>query len=126
MTPFRLVFAQECLLPVELSLESWRVLEREKMETAEKPRAQLLALRARPLERRQEDLAEAAKALRQSQESNHEYHDKHCCGRPGTQEIDLDDWVLLHDTKLEHSHSHKLSYRWTGPYKVIDATRKND
>jgi hypothetical protein len=40
--------------------------------------------------------------------------------------IGLGDWVLLHDTKLEHSHSHKLSERWTGPYRVIDVTRKED
>jgi hypothetical protein len=34
--------------------------------------------------------------------------------------------VLLHHTQLEQSHSHKLTDRWLGPYKVIDATRNRD
>jgi hypothetical protein len=70
ITPFRIVFGQECLLPVELSLESWRVLELESVEASANPRAQLIALRTRQLERRPEDLAMAAEMLRKSRENN--------------------------------------------------------
>lgn len=126
VTPFRLVFAQECLLPVDLALETWRIVDWESIADAENPRAELLALQARQLEQRPEDLAAAAERQQQSRESNCEHHDKNRRRRPDTQEILLGDWVLLHDTKLDHSHSHTLSNRWTGPYEVVDATRKED
>ena len=87
-----------------------------------------MALRARQLERRPEDIARAAEAQRKSREANREYFDKHRRQRPNTEnhEIGLGDLVLLHDTRLDGSHSHKLSDRWIGPYKVTDASRKGD
>lgn len=62
MTPFRVVFGQECVLPVELAMESWRVVEWWRVEKAENPRSELLVQRARQLERRPEDLENAAEA----------------------------------------------------------------
>ena len=47
MTPFRVVFGQECLLLVDLAPETWMVMERETIQTATNPRAELLALHAR-------------------------------------------------------------------------------
>ena len=34
--------------------------------------------------------------------------------------------MLLNKTKLDTSHSHKLSNRWSGPYRIADATKKGD
>src|SRR5437588_2258329 len=62
MTPFCVVFGQECVLLVELSTESWRIVEWRAVERAANPRAELLALRARQLERRPGDLLRAAAA----------------------------------------------------------------
>ena len=31
------------------------------------------------------------------------------------------DMALLHDTKLEKSYSHKLTFRWLGPFRIADA-----
>lgn len=91
MTPYRVIFAQECLLPVELSIESWRVLEWELVAGSDNPRGQLLALRARQLERRPEDIEKAAAALRRSREDNRVQHDKHLRRRPNSLEICLQD-----------------------------------
>ena len=62
MTPYRVVFGQECLLPVEIAMESWRVVDWLRVERAGNKRAELLALRARQLERRPEDIEKAAEA----------------------------------------------------------------
>jgi hypothetical protein len=128
MTPYRVIFGQDCLLPVELEQESWRVVEWWQVERADNPRAELLALRARQLERRPGDLLRAAEAQRKSREANREYFDKNRRRRPDNinHTIHLGDLVLLHDTKFESSHSHKLSNRWSGPYKVTDTKRKDD
>src|SRR5437660_522519 len=77
ITPFRVVFGQEAVLPAELSTESWRTAEWRAVERAANPRTKLLALRARQLERRPGDLLRAAEAQRRSREANREYFDKH-------------------------------------------------
>ena len=98
------------------------------MERADNPRAELLALRARQLERRPGDLLRAAEAQRRSREANREYFDKHRRRRPDTENhtISLGDLVLLHDMKVDGQHSHKLLDRWAGPYKITDISRKGD
>ena len=98
------------------------------VERAGNKRAELLALRPRQLEKRLEDIEKAAEAQRKSREANCEYCDKHRCHRPEGENHTLHsrDLVLLHDTKLDTSHSHKLSNRWSGPYRIADATKKGD
>ena len=32
-------------------------------------------------------------------------------------------FVRLHDTKLKYQFSHKLDYRWVGPYRIADLVR---
>ena len=71
MTPYRVVFGQKCLLPVQIAMESWRVVDWLHVERAANKRAELLALRARQLERRPEDIEKAAEAQRKCREANH-------------------------------------------------------
>ena len=73
MTPYRVVFGQACLLPVEIAIESWRMVDWLRVERAGNKRAEMLAQRARQLERRPEDIEKAAEAQRKSQEANREY-----------------------------------------------------
>ena len=82
MTPYRVVFGQECLLPVDIAMESWRVVDWLRVERAGNKRAELLALRARQLERRLEDIEKAAEAQRKNREANRKYFDKHRRHRP--------------------------------------------
>ena len=77
---------------------------------------------------REGDLAVAAEQQRKSRQANKAYFDKHRRQRPEQPHtaIGLADYVLLHDTRLDRSHSHKLSDRWTGPYKVTDVSKQED
>ena len=76
---------------------------------------------------RLDDLLRVAESQWQSCEANKRYFDQRRRRRPESENhvIGLGDMVLLHDTKLDVSHSHKLSNRWVGPYKVVDASRKS-
>ena len=76
MTPYRVVFGQECLLLVEIAMESWRLVDWLPVERAGNKRAELLALHARQLERRPKDIEQAAEAQRRSREANCEYFDE--------------------------------------------------
>ena len=109
-------------------MESWRVVDWLHVERAGNKTAELLALRPRQLERRPEDIEKAAEAQRKSREANREYFDKHRCHRPKGEDHELrsGDLVLLHDTKLDTSHSPKLSNRLSGPYRIADTTKKGD
>src|SRR5205807_8510275 len=82
VSPYRLAFGQECLLPVDLAEETWGVLNWKVVERAENGRAELLALRARQLERREEDLETTAANQRKSREANKAYFDAHHHRRP--------------------------------------------
>ena len=99
----------------------WRTVE-----TSENPRAELLALRTRQLERRKDDLQKAAEMQKQNREANKAYFDNHQRRRPHSAEIKMGDHVLLHDTRLDQSHSHKLHDRWSGPYCVADISNQRD
>ena len=78
-----------------------------------------MALRARQLERRDEDLKEAALHLRRMREQNKElFDDKHQLRRIP---LDVGDLMLRHDTKLDNRHDLKLAFRWNGPFRVREA-----
>ena len=92
-------------------MESWCVVDWLRVERVGNKRVELLALRARQLERRPEDIEKAAEAQRKNREVNREYFDKHRRHRPKGENHKLPsgDLVLLHDRKLDTSHLHKLS-----------------
>ena len=62
MTLYRVVFSQECLLPVVISIESWHMVDWLPVERAWNKRGELLAQHARQLERGLEDIEKAAEA----------------------------------------------------------------
>ena len=128
MTPYRVIFRQEYLLLVEIAMESWCVVDWLRVESAGNKRAELLALRARQLERRPVDIKKVAEAQWKSREANrHCFHINPLHRSEGeNHELRSRDMVLLHDTKLDMSHSHMLSHWWSGPYRIADATKKGD
>ena len=109
-------------------MESWRVVSWLHVERAGNKREELLALRARHLQRRLEDIEKAAEVQRKSREANREYFDKHRRHRPEGENHELcdGDLVFLHDTKLDTPLSHKLSNQWSGSHRIADATKKVD
>jgi hypothetical protein len=112
MTPAELLYGYEPVLPVELEVPTWRTLPWEAVHTT----ADLLAMRARQIERRDADMAEAALRLRRLRERNKDLFDERHNLRQS--DLDLGKLVLLHDTKLEPDYSAKLSFRWKGPYRI--------
>ena len=70
---------------------------------------------------------QAAKIQGKIQEANHEYFDKYRRRWEETENhvISAGNLILMHDTQLDISHSHKLSDLWIGPYKVTDVTWKH-
>ena len=116
-TPFFLNYGSEAALPVELDIPTWRTLDWPSVRT----RSDLLALRARQLLRRDEDLQEATLRLRRSRLQGREAFDE---ARQIRQvEVKEGDLVLLHDAlqEVDMSKKRKLGYRWLGPYRVSRA-----
>ena len=117
-TPFYLNCGYEAIMPIELEIPTWRILPwNEVRDTSD-----LIAMRARQIQRRDEDLEEAALFLQRMREQGKEIFDETKSIRehpivPGMM-------VLLHDTKLDNNHTGKLLYKWLGPYLIENTTPK--
>ncbi|RVD90129.1 uncharacterized protein DFL_001105 [Arthrobotrys flagrans] len=114
-TPYYLMYGMELLLPIDINTPTWHALPWKDVHS----RAELIAMRARHLERRDEDLQEAFLRLRRHREMAAERWDSlpQVTDRLFTE----GDMVLLHDTQLKFSHSAKLAMRWIGPYLIAKA-----
>jgi hypothetical protein len=117
LTPFYLNCGSEPILPIELDIPTWRVLPWDTVRTT----ADLLAMRARQLQRRDEDMEEARDLVRRMREQGKENFD--ALHNTKDKEIAADDLVLLHDTQHESdkSSNRKLNNRWRGPFRVKQA-----
>ena len=114
VSPYSFNYGNDAVLPIELANPTWQVLDWERAQST----AELLALRARQLQRRDEDLEETALFMGRMRESQKElFDDGH---RIRLAPFAIDDLVLLHDTKLEKSYSHKLTFRWLGPFRIAE------
>jgi len=71
-TPYRLVFGQDCILPIELTAVSWATVNWNRIKT----RAELLAVQARQLERKEQDVRKGQENIRKSRLRNKAYFDK--------------------------------------------------
>ena len=82
-------------------------------------RERLLELQFQQLERLLEDQEIALEKLKAARLHNKERFDK--THRLRSKPINVEDWVLLFDSNLEHQHStlKKIARRWFGPYGVI-------
>ena len=111
-TPYRLVFGQDCILPIELIAASWATVNWNRIKT----RAELLAARAKQLERKEQDVCEAQENVRKSRLRNKAYFNKN--RRERIDEIGVGDLVLLYNSVLDTQWSQKLSNKWLGPYRI--------
>lgn len=105
------------MLPIELRFRTWRILEWERI----RDRAELLALRTRQLQSRDEDLEEVRLRKQRKRMESKEYFDQ--TQQIHRTEIKEGDLVLRHDSfaEIDISQSRKLSYKWLGPYRVRKA-----
>ena len=81
-------------------------------------REELLAARIRQLERRPEDVEQAAEKLRMARMRNKAQFDRTHRLRP--KKIEEGDWVLVYDSSLDNQQraTRKFARRWFGPYMV--------
>ena len=80
-----------------------------------------MAARIRQLERRPEDVEQAAERLRKATMRNKALFDRTHRLRP--KKIEEGDWVLVYDSSLDNQHwaTRKFAKRWFGPYVVTSA-----
>ena len=92
LTPFYMMYGQEAVLPIELSIPTWRVLEWDQVQST----GDLLSLRARQLQHRDEDMEEARLQQQRKRLDRKSDFDISRNLRQGV--ISKSDIVLLHDT----------------------------
>lgn len=120
-TPYRLVFGVEAVLPIDWEEATWLVRGWEKVET----RGEMLALRMRQLERREEDVelaVERKKLARTKSADNHnqKYHHRH--SKLLKEPVQVGDLVLVRNSSLDFQHSRKEEDLYLGPYRVLGRT----
>ncbi len=115
ISPFRFVCGFDAVLPIDLEVPTWASLPWETVET----RADLIAMRAKQISRRDQDIEDAIFRLQRLRDQNKEFQDAHKNLRIAP--LQKDDLVLLHDTRLEDdlTSKNKLRFRWTGPYRIV-------
>lgn len=117
-TPFYMVYGREAVLPIETKYPTWRALAWEEVRTRE----ELLTLRARQIEMRDEDVEESMLRKNRRRQEGKEYFDAH--HRIRKTPFAVKDIVLRHntfETDVDKSSSTKLNWRWLGPYKITKA-----
>jgi hypothetical protein len=118
MTPYEVVYANRPRLPIELEIPTWQVMNWDQVVD----RSDLIATRARVLERREEDLEEAALHLRRAREMNKEAFDQVHDHQIRDAPLEKGSLVLRrnHIRDVDMSRQEKLSFRWLGPFRVRD------
>jgi RNase H-like domain found in reverse transcriptase/Integrase zinc binding domain/Reverse transcriptase (RNA-dependent DNA polymerase) len=116
-SPYELEFLDRPVLPCDLNISTWHILPWNEVHT----HAELIAMRARALQMREDDLEEAAARLRLMRERGKDQFDKRHRLRPYPLEPDM--LVVCFDSKgaMDMSNSRKLSMRWLGPYRIKEA-----
>lgn len=114
LTPYYISCGNEPVLPIELEIPTWKILSWDNVHTIN----DLLAIRARQLQRRDEDLEETVLYLQRMRIEGKERHDeKHGIW----EELAIGSIVLLHNTRCEKNMSQKLAFKWLGPYRIYNA-----
>jgi transposase InsO family protein len=115
---FELVYGRDGLLPVDLNLRSWSIVD---WEGEVKDRESLLLARMRQLDERNLREAHAAENLENSRRANKAYFDQHKRLRSENQRLHVGDIVLLQTQSAQlynRSRASKLDDKWRGPYRI--------
>jgi hypothetical protein len=111
-----LVYGRECLLPVELMIESWQTVDWEAVESRE----DLILARMQQLDHCRVFETIAAANLRNSRKANKIYFDEHHRRWPHDEQLREGDLVLLFNSSLQRNRHTKLNDNWRGPYRIIE------
>jgi hypothetical protein len=111
---FYLQCDNESMLSIKLKISIWRILFWQKIYIIE----DLLTMRARQLQRRNENMNETRNLLKRMRKQDKKYFDsKHFTSNKN---INKNDFVLLHDIQHENDRSinRKLKYRWRESIRI--------
>lgn len=116
LSPHRLVYGCEMTLQIELDIPTFAILPYNQVRST----ADLLQVRARQLQKRDEDVVEALAHLQRSRQESAEYFNEN--NEIRIEIFEKGDLVLLWDSSIDTSFSrkHKFAFRWLGPYKIRD------
>ena len=107
----------EPVLHIQLEIPTWQILTLSEVHSV----ADLLAMRAYQLQRRDKDLEEATLHLHLIRLERKERHDlKHGIRK---EELAVGSIVLQYDTRGEKNMSRKFAFTWLSPYKISNAVR---
>ena len=109
---FEVIYGWECLLPVQLAIDSWSTIDWDGI----KDREELIMARMKQLDERQITETQAAENLRRSRIQNKAYFDS--TRRLHPRELQDGDLVLAFKVRIESKRAHKLDDRWHGPYRI--------
>jgi hypothetical protein len=111
---FYLQCDNESMLSIELKISIWRILFWQKIYIIEN----LLTMRARQLQKKNENMNEARNLLKRMRKQNKKYfNSKHFTT---DKNINKNDLVLLHDIQHENDRSinRKLKYKWRKSFRI--------
>ena len=108
----------EPLLPFDLTEATFMVPPQSEMTTTE-----LIALRARQLEKRQDDLAEIHDRVLQARFASIRQFEKHYAHSIKTYRFATGNLVLVRNSHVEMSLDRKTKPRWIGPMVVVRQTK---
>ena len=102
---FRLLYEHDAILLIEIEYSIWHIMNWNKIRSIE----DLLTMRVRQFQRKDEDFEEAALHLRRMRKQNKElFDDKHQLRKIF---LNADDLMLKHDIKLDNKYNLKLVFR---------------
>jgi hypothetical protein len=119
---FYLQCDNESMLSIELKIFIWRILSWQKIHIIE----DLLTMRTRQLQRRNENMNEAKNLLKRMRKQKKEYFDsKHFATNKN---INKNDLVLLHDIQHENDRNinRKLKYKWRESFRIKEVIQNKE
>jgi hypothetical protein len=119
---FYLQCDSESMLLIELKIFIWRILSWQKIHIIE----DLLTMRTRQLQRRNENMNETKNLLKRMRKQDKKYFDsKHFVTNKN---INKNDLVLFHDIQHENDRNinRKLKYRWRESFRVKEVIQNKE
>ncbi|OMJ16874.1 Retrovirus-related Pol polyprotein from transposon [Smittium culicis] len=111
-SPYRILFGQESVLPIEFEYRTWNSIEWTDSMTTE----ELLVARMNQLDAKDNLSEKVAERIMDARINNKHYFDrKHKIRK---EPLEVNDMVLLYNSTIQKNREMKLDDRWHGPYHI--------